>query len=182
MPWYRRHGKIESPLTFQDFLKAMQRAVNAKPEHRAFAVLLYYTGVRRSEALKAVREQFWVKDGFLYFDVGKRLKGGLKTPPLNIPVNAPYVNELLKVISQTRKGERVFKFTDRTAYNIINRIFGTYPHHLRLSRITDFLMKGFSIPEVKSWTGHASSKSLDSYVAIVDVKRMGEALGKETGK
>ena len=42
MPWYRRHGKIESPLTFQDFLKAMQRAVNAKPEHRAFAVLLFY--------------------------------------------------------------------------------------------------------------------------------------------
>jgi len=143
MPWYRRHGKIESPLSFQDFLNAMKRAVNVKLEHRAFAVLLFYTGVRRSEALNAVKEQFWVKDGFLYFDVGKRLKGGLKTPPLNIPLNAPYVNELLKVISQTRKGERVFKFTDRTAYNIINRIFGTYPHHLRLKSDNRFSHEGF---------------------------------------
>ncbi|MEM2514561.1 MAG: site-specific integrase [Candidatus Bathyarchaeia archaeon] len=181
MPWYRRHGKAATPITFEEFLRAMERAKSIKPEHRAFAALLYYTGVRRGEALRAVKEQFWVKDGFLFFDVGKRLKGGRETPPLNIPLNAPYVLDIWRVVKKTGKGERVFPFTDRTAYNIICRVFNTYPHHLRLSRITDFLMKGFNIAEVKSWTGHASTKSLDSYVGIVDVHRMGESLiGKPT--
>lgn len=178
MPWYRRSGKTETPITCEEFLKAMQNAKFAKPSHRAFVALLYYTGVRRGEALRAVKEQFWIKDGFLYFDVGRRLKGGKTTPPLNLPLNSPYVLEIWQTVQKTRKGERVFPFTGRTAYNIVFRVFGTYPHHLRLTRITDFLMKGFSVAEVKSWTGHKTTSALDRYVGIVDVQKMGKTLAK----
>lgn len=179
MPWYRRHGKTETPISYEEFLRAMQKAKFAKPEHRAFVALLYYTGVRRGEALRAVREQFWVKDGFLYFDVGRRLKGGKTTPPLNLPLNAPYVADIIKAVAKTKHGEKVFPFTGRTAYNIVFRVFGTYPHHLRLTRITDFLMKGFNVAQVMSWSGHRTTKGLDSYVGIVDVQKLGKALAGE---
>jgi integrase len=178
MPWYRRHGKRETPLSPEEFFSALEKAKFAKPSHKAFLILLYYTGVRKGELVRVMREQFWVKDGCLYFDVGKRLKGGMHTPPLVIPLSAPYMMEVWQFIEKVKHGKRVFPFTPRTAYNIVCRALGTYPHHLRLNRITDFLMKGFSIPEVKSWSGHASTKSLDSYIGIVSVKKLGEALAR----
>jgi len=148
-----------------------------KPKHRGFVALLYYTGVRRGEALRALREQFRLEGNQIIFDVGKRLKHGIETPALNIPLGAPYAMEIWKAVEKTKKGERVFPFSGRTAYNVVCRVF-KYPHHLRLSRITNFFSEGYTIPEVRSWTG-LTLKALDYYVGLVTVKRMGESLGKE---
>ena len=177
MPWYRKHGKIETPLSHEEFLKAMQKGKFVKPKHKAFVALLYYTGVRRGEALRAKKEQFRLEGNQIIFDVGKRLKRGIQTPALNIPLSAPYADEIWKAVEKTKKGERVFLFTDVTAYNIVVRAFGSYPHHLRLSRITNFFKEGFSIAEVSRWTG-LTLKALDYYVGLVDVKKMGESLAK----
>jgi len=180
MPWYRKHGKVETPLTMEEFLKAMKTGKFVKPEHKAFVALLFYTGVRRGEALKAKREQFRLEGNQIIFDVGERLKGSKRTPALNIPLSAPYAIEIWKAVEKAKPGERVFKFSERTAYNIVSRVF-KYPHHLRLSRITNFFKEGFSIAEVRNWTG-LTLKALDYYVGLVSVKKMGESLAKTEEK
>ena len=111
----------------------------------------------------------------IIFDVGKRLKHGLETPPLNIPLDAAYAQEIWDAIENTRKNKRVFPYCEKTGYNIVDRVF-KYPHYFRLSRITNFFLEGWTIAQVRSWTG-LTLKALESYVGLVDVMKMGDSLG-----
>jgi hypothetical protein len=115
------------------------------------------------------------------------LKHGINTPPLVIPRDAPFVEELVSAIKKTPRtqdikngveGTRIWKFCPKTAYNIIDRAFGFYPHFFRLSRITNFFLKGWTIAKVHSWTG-LSLRALDFYLGLVDVDRMGMSLSKK---
>lgn len=173
-PWYRCEGKIETPITEAEFKEGMQQGHFVKDSHRAYAVLLYYSAVRKEEARRAIKEQFRILPDRLMFDVGKRLKHGKHTPPLPIPLDAPFVFELVDLIRDTHRGDKVFKFCHATAYNIVRRVF-KYPHWFRLSRITWFFQQGFTIAEVRSWTG-LSLKALDYYVGIVGIDKMGRVL------
>lgn len=175
MPHYRKHGKKQTIITDEEFADAMRTGDFVKVKHRGFVALIYYTGIRKAEALRCKPEQFRLADGFILFDVGKRLKKGKETPALNIPLEAPYVKEIEWCIQQTRKNKRIWTFSERTAWNIFDRVLD-YPHHCRLSRITRFFAEGWSIAEVQNWTG-LSLKALDSYLGIVSVKKMGESLG-----
>ena len=177
MPWYRREGKIQQPLTDKDFRDGMEHREFLQQKHRAFCVLLYYSAVRKKEALRAVKEQFQVTPKEIIFNVGKRLKHGIETPALPLPLDAPYVNELLAALGNTKLGQRVFPYSDKTGYNIVRRAF-KYPHLFRLSRITNFFLEGWTIPQVHSWTG-LTLKALDYYVGLVDVAKMGESLAKK---
>lgn len=176
MPFYRRHGKIESPLTDQEFLDGMTRGKFVQPKHKAFVALVYYTGIRKGEALRATREQFRLHRKRIIFSVGKRLKHGIETPALIIPLKAPYAQEIWDAVQNTGEGARVFPYSSKTAYNIFDRVF-YYPHHARLSRITNFFLDGYTIPEVKSWTG-LTLKALDYYVGLVNIEKMSVSLGK----
>jgi len=177
LPWYRKHGKIETPLTDEEFLEGMKKGKFVKPEHKGFVALLHYTAVRKEEALRAKREQFRLEPDQVIFDVGKRLKHGIHTPSLNIPLSAPYVDEIWKAVEKTKLGTRVFPYSSKTGYNIVSRVF-KYPHYHRLSRITNFFLDGYTIPEVHSWTGLTLS-ALDYYVGLVTVREMGESLAKK---
>jgi len=174
---YTIEGKIEQPLTDDDFKEGMEHGKFLKQKHRAFCVLLYYSAVRKKEALRAFKEQFVVSPKEIIFNVGKRLKHGKETPGLNLPLDALYMNELLEALRDTKHRERVFPYCDKTGYNIVRRAF-KYPHLFRLSRITNFFLEGYTIPEVKSWTG-LTLKALNYYVGLVSVKRMGESLGRK---
>lgn len=147
--------------------------VNAN--HRAYAILLYYTGVRKMEALRAKKEQFNTSPTTLYFDVGQRLKKGLHTAPLPIKKDRPFVDELVDVIRDTKLGDKVFKFSPKTAYLIIDRGFGKYPHYLRMTKITMLFRKRFTIDQVRSWSGHKEIGSLNSYVGYANVEEMANA-------
>lgn len=176
MPWYRTHGKIQQPLTEQDFIEGMSEGRFIQPGHRAFCVLLYYSAVRKAEALRSTREQYTLGKDAILFSVGKRLKHGIETPELPIPWGAPYVKELYDAIEETRPHKRVFPYCSRTGYNIVSRAF-KYPHLFRLSRITNFFLEGWTIAQVHSWTG-LTLKALDYYIGLVDVARMGQSLAK----
>jgi len=139
-------------------------------------VLLYYSAVRKAEALRAIKEQFDVREDAIYFSVGKRLKHGLETPPLKIPIDALYVDELLSAIKDTQEHRRVFPYCLKTGYNIVARAF-KYPHLFRLSRITNFFLEGWTIAQVRSWTG-LSLRALEFYVGLVDITKMGESLAR----
>jgi integrase len=174
---YSIEGKIEIPLTLNEFKQGMATGRFIHGSHRAFVVLLFYYGVRISEGLRANREQFKVQGNLLFFDVGQRLKHSKKTDPLPLAINAPYVNELIELIEQTPPGHKLFKFKRKTGYNIVRRVWH-YPHHFRLTRITGFFQDGRTITEVKSWTG-LSLKALDYYAGKVAILKMGESLANQ---
>jgi len=175
MPWYRTAGKLTNPLTDEKFAEAMARGHFAERKHVGFVALLYYSAVRKSEALKATKEQFTTEGDELFFNVGKRLKHSQDTPSLNIPLKAPYVDEIAWSVQNTQQGERVWPYSKRTGYNIVRRVLPAYPHYFRLSRITNFFLKGWTIAQVRSWTG-LSLKALDYYVGMVDVRKMGRSM------
>jgi integrase len=177
MPWYRSEGKIEQPLSDKDFKEGMEEGLFLTQKHKAYCVLLYYSAVRKHEGLRATKEHFQVLPDRIIFIVGKRLKHGIETPGLPIPLNAPYVNELLEALGDTKPKKRVFPYCDRTGYNIVHRAF-KYPHLFRLSRITNFFLEGWTIAQVHSWTG-LTLKALDYYLGLVDVSKMGESLAKK---
>ena len=167
---YTREGKILVPIPFKEFQDGMDNGKFCKPLHKAYAVLLYYSGVRKTEARLTLRDNFSVQRDMLFWDVGPRLKHSKQTDPLAIPLENPYVDLLVKAVQDTPKGEQVFPFSDRTAYNIIRRVW-KYPHLFRLTLITDYLQQGRTIPEVKSWTG-LTVVALEAYVGRVAISNM----------
>src|SRR4030067_2024986 len=177
---YRIEGKIETPLTDAEFSKGMESGHFIEDRHRSFCILLFYSGCRRGEALKAKKDQFQITDSAIMFDVGERFKHSKKTPILKLPLKDRYIPELKTAIQSTADGERVFRYCDKTGYNIVRRAF-KYPHLFRLSRITNFFLEGWTIAQVKSWTG-LSLAALEYYVGVVDTQKMGDSLAKVEAK
>ncbi len=178
MPSYNLHGKLADPLSLGEFvMKAGVMPTDTVKQKRAlaFATILYFTGVRVSELTRATRAQFKIKDEVLYFDVGPRLKHGNTTPALQIPMAMPYMDNVAHVLHYAKK-DLIFPFNRITAYRIIRDYFNAYPHYFRLNRITQFLLDGFSLPEIKSWSGHKSLQSIDAYVGRANVTKMGQSL------
>jgi len=141
-------------------------------KHRGFLALLYHTGVRVSEALRAEKEQFTFQSDVVVFDVLKRLKHGRLTPPLQIPLDKPYAASILDSVEDTKAKKRVWPYSRTTGYLIVARVFN-YPHHLRLSKITE-LARRFSVAQLVNWTG-LNPVTLGFYIGIVDIEEMGKA-------
>ncbi len=100
-------------------------------------------------------------------DFHQRKKGGLQTPPIELPRDLPYVNLIVRQVQRTKPGQRVWRIGSTTAWTIIKTILGSryYPHFLRLNRITRmFDDETTTIPEAKSWTGIKTTTALDHYI------------------
>lgn len=178
MPNYRE--KLTYPLSDEEFRKRMQTGKFVKrPEHQGFCAFLFYTAARASEALAMKREQFRMTPKTLFVDLGERLKHSKKTPPLEIPLDAPYVGAIVDSFIKAKKGCRVWRYCRKTGYNIVHRVF-FYPHYFRLSRITRFFAEGYTIAQLKSWTG-LTLKALDYYVGLVSISKMGKSLAGKPG-
>lgn len=174
MPNYSKHPKMLMPITVNEFVNGMSNGKFCQDKHRGLVSLLYHTGVRLSEALRSKKEQFFLKKDRIYFDVGPRLKHGLHTAPLFIPLRKHFAFEIWNSVEATEKKMRVWPYCRKTGYNIVDRCF-SYPHHFRLSKITSLLEKGYPLVAVKSWTGHKSLSALDFYAGTVNIEKMGEA-------
>lgn len=178
MPNYTKQGKILIPLTEKQFQEGMRSGHFCQAKHRGFAALLYYTGVRVSEALRAKREQFTESENILYFSVGVRLKKQRaktlkETGPLPIHLDRPFAYTIFNAVEETKRKKRVWPYSRMTGYNIIARVW-RYPHHLRLTRITNFAAQGYRYTKLRSWTA-LSLSALEFYIGLVDIKEMGEA-------
>ncbi len=185
MPNYSREGKIHEAMTEEEFNRGLETGRFNQERHRALGIFLWYTALRISEALAVTREQFKVEGSTLYVDTGIRLKKRKftrtgkpkhleKPDPLPLPLTAPHMDEVLKAVSETAPGQRVFPYCRATGYNIIRRAW-KYPHLFRLSRITTFLNQGYRIPDVKSWTS-LTAAAIEHYIGRGDLKGMGESL------
>jgi integrase len=174
---YSIAGKQLNPITDEDFVTLMQTGDFKKPDHKGYATGLYYTAVRREELRRATKQQFQITKTDVVFSVQKRLKHGIETPPLKIPKEAAFMDTVIGIIVKTNANERVFPYSKKTCYNIMQRAGFHYPHFCRLSRITNFFLEGWTIPQVHSWTG-LSLRALNFYLGLVDIDKMGRSLIK----
>jgi hypothetical protein len=178
MPNYKQ--KLTAPLTDQAFTEAMNKGnFIHKPEHQGYLAFLYYTGARCSEGLKITANQFRRTPNILFIEI-ERLKHSHKTDPLPIPTDAPFVECIIDSYSGLKPDSKVWPYCRKTGYNIVKRVYPQgYPHYFRLSRITNFLLLGFTTPEIKSWTG-LNASTIDHYVGLVKLDRMGKSLFNKT--
>jgi len=162
-------------MTDEQFSKGMREGHFVKvPDHKGFCTFLYYTAARCSEALKMQREQFRMEPNNLFIDIGERLKRSQKTSELKIPLDTPFIDTVIDSFIGKKQDQRVWSYCRKTGYNIVHRVF-YYPHYFRLSRITRFFAEGFTIAQVKNWTG-LTLDALNYYVGRVDISKMGESL------
>jgi hypothetical protein len=103
LPWYRSlanpvteikvlpsgktvevHGKILQPITDEEFALGMDQGVFKKKRHRAYCVLVFYSGVRKLEGSRTLRDSFTVTRTHIIWNVGPRTK---KTKYLKICPN-----------------------------------------------------------------------------------------------
>ena len=166
---YSVAGKIREPITLQELEQALDKL---KPKYRAYAVLLFYTGVRVSEALRLVKEDFTFGPNTLYVEFGVRLKHGRQTQPLPLDLHRPYMDLLTQRVKHTRTGMRVFRFTRSTAYKQIRQAGLGYNHRFRLTAITFYLQSGYSVADVVNWFG-ISVQTINDYIGLVNVEKMG---------
>lgn len=166
-----KHGKQTQTITL-DFMKNCMNRKRAFKNHsrdKSFLALLYWAGVRKSEAYERVKEDFKITETDLIVDFHQRKKHGLAVPPLEIPLDLPFVDLIVERVRKTKARRRVWNISGVTAWRIIKRALGEkyYPHFLRLNRITRmFDDPTTTIPEIKSWTGIKSFRSLDVYIGF----------------
>lgn len=176
------HGKQKEPISFDEFKAFMEKGYFSQRSHRSFLAFLYWFGVRKTEALERVREDFQVESGVLNVDV-LSLKGGEDRPPLEIDVDMPYVNLILEQVALTRPRCRVWNFSDITAWRIVKRATDKlYPHFFRLNRCTRMLDDPTTtIPEIKGWFAWKDVRTISSYVGLSKrhIKKGRERLRRE---
>ena len=187
-----KYGKKEEILPF-NIVK--QRVVNADLclRDEAFFWLLYYCGVRKSEAYERVASDFKITESHLIVDFHQRKKRGAEVPPLELPLNWYGIDKIVKSVQlalsnrlkekavyvyENRKRVRILK-TDRwvfpriqstKAWEIVQNVLGEhyYPHFLRLNRLTEIAQDSTaSLARLKSFSGIKSTTALDSYLGTV---------------
>jgi hypothetical protein len=140
--------------------------------HESFLSFLYWSGVRRREALERLGKHFHVESEILFVDITPPgydpLKHGALRAPLELDIDLPYLDIVLSDVAQTGRNERVWSFSETTAWRIVKRVFPKkYPHFFRLNRATRFLEDPTTtIPEMKAWFGWKDTKTISSYIGL----------------
>lgn len=182
-----KYGKQTNPIDFQTFKKLMDNGKFVEPlRDKSFLAFLYWFGVRRAEALERVKGDFKIKDGLLIVNATPK-KGG-EREPLEVPVDYPYVDLIIKQLNKTRRTlanptRRVWNISGPTAWRIVKRVMPKhYPHFFRLNRATRFLEDPTTtLPEMMAWFGWKAAKTIDPYIGYSrrHIRKQRERLGRE---
>lgn len=186
---YSIDGKKTEVLDFK-FVK--QKVINTclPWKDEAYFWLLYYCGVRKSEAYERVATDFKVTETHLIVDFHQRKKRGAEVPPLELPLSWYGMDKLVKAVQAAAsckpRNKAVFTYIDKKrvrtlkvdnwvfphiqstkAWEIVQSVLGIgfYPHFLRLNRLTELASDSSSnLTRLKSFTGIKSTRVLDSYL------------------
>ena len=165
MPHYNK--KITRQMDYKEFEQGL---VDLPQDRQAFLSVLFFAGIRVSEALALTSDAISCTPDTIYIQVF-RLKGSKQTDPTPIP-KTPYTKWLCE-----QEGP-LFTWCRRTGYNIVHRAFeGLYPHFFRQNRYTDLAEK-FSLATVVSYSG-LNPLSVEYYITKVDIKKVGKSLQEE---
>jgi len=171
MPRYKK--KITRQMSYEKFAEAIAELPIMR---QAFLSILFFAGVRVSEALALTLEDVTCSGNTIYIEFF-RLKGSKQTDPVPLPRNSALYWLCDKGTVLTRD-QRIFPFSRTTAYRLVRKTFGLYPHYFRMNRIT-WISENFGDAQVYSFTG-ICAQSIDHYRGKVDIKKVGKALLKET--
>jgi len=163
------------PLSQEEFIRKLE-SYNVPRDKTGLIALLYWTGVRISEALSLTFYDIKLHNEVLYIDFKQRLKGSKQTEPIQIPIDKPYVRDIMYAwwYSKENPSERIWKMNRSTAYRLVKKHF-PYPHYFRLNRVTNLFKQGWTIAEVRSFTG-LSLQSLNFYIGLVSIENVGRNL------
>ena len=165
MPNYNK--KQTRQMNYEEF----ERGLTDLPQDRqAFLSILFFAGVRVSEALALNASDISCTPDTIYIQFF-RLKGSKQTDPTPIP-RTIYTSWLCS------QDGPLFPWCRKTGYNIVHRAFeGFYPHFFRQNRYTDLAEK-FSLATVVSYSG-LNPLSVEYYITKVDIKKVGKSLLEE---
>ena len=167
MPAYNK--KITRQMEYKEF----ERGLYDLPQDRqAFLSILFFAGVRVSEALALTSNDISCTPDTIYIQFF-RLKGSKQTDPTPIP-RTPYTSWLC---SQEGK---LFPWCRKTGYNIVHRAYpGFYPHFFRQNRVIKISIKRGDA-YVYSYMG-ICAQSIDHYRGKVETIDVGKDLMDELG-
>ena len=189
-----KYGKQKEAQSFQEISARVSRVKKKlSAEQLGFFWLLYYTGVRKSEAYERVAEDVQITPELFIIDFHQRKKRGETVPPLELPRSFPGIEILVELTLKALKRKAVrkqlqyqespqhmatkivkakwiFPRLNRSwAAVTIKKILGKeyYPHYLRLNRITELCCDPqISLARLKSYTGIKSLDALQSYLGV----------------
>jgi len=161
-----KYGKPNEEIELEELRDALGKSfLNLR--YKAYVILLYWLGCRRSEPLSILREDVEESDGALYIVV-PAFKGGERGGPVELPLSLYGVQLIKEVWQLTGEGRRLFRFSDKTGYRIIKKLFPKKsPHWLRHNRLTKLRRKRdrgeISTDDIKAFTGVKSDKTIEHY-------------------
>ena len=200
---YKR-GKQTTIMPLQEF-RAKLDSAPLNQEQKAYILLLWHCGIRKSEAYERVAEDVAVTSTHVIVNFHRRKKRGLEVPPLKLPrefygvddILVPYLLKpkrrrqksvftyvrkggKLKTTKKTVKAKWVFpNIHSTTAWNIVKQTLGAeyYPHYLRLRKLSKIgkNREKGSIMHLRSFSGIKSLGSLEAYMGI-DEEAQDEAM------
>lgn len=173
-----QHGKPDEEITFADFQNKIENC-RLSLRQKAYVVILYWLGCRRSEPLVILKEDIEEKYGSLFVSIHYRLdKNGERIPysrgkrgqaggPVELPFSKFGVDFIKEAWEKTKKGGHVFPFSDKTGYRAIKKLWPKKtPHWLRYTRVTKLRKKlgnELTIDAIKSFTGIKRDTTIQDY-------------------
>jgi hypothetical protein len=123
-----KYGKQKAIMTVEEFKEKLE-ASQVKLEQKAFLVLLWHSGARKSEVYERVKDDIEITDAHVIVDFHQRKKHGETVPPLKIPrkfygveeYHAPYIlkpkreNPKTVYTYETCEGKLVVRSSQREA-------------------------------------------------------------------
>ena len=176
-----KFGKPDEEIDFVDFQKKISKS-KISYRKKAYLTLLYWIGCRRSEPFVILKEDIEEKNNRLYISIhyredeeGNRIeysrgKRGLAGGPSEIPLTLFGVEWIRKAWQHTKKGRKVFPFSDSTGYRAMKKLWPKKsPHWLRYNRVTKLRKRigkekdGLTIDAIKSFTGIRRDTTIQNY-------------------
>lgn len=212
-PHRYRYGKIETPIDLPIFLKFQERVSTVdlsgvKPAFiQALMALFYWTGLRKTEVIGRKAIKYQVKSGFrtgkphpgllkedirlekerlyIYSIDEQVLKHGIRTSPLVLHLNLPFVNLIREQWEKTEPHKRVFPIEYITFWRICKRIDPKFSvHFFRHNRVTKFCANPeLSLADICSWTG-LSPETVSEYMMRAGrfTRKVGDIMAEEVLK
>ena len=161
-----KYGKPNREIEQEQLAKALEKSYLGL-QYRAYIILLYWIGCRRSEPLSVKTEDVREKNGSLFIEI-PAFKGGQRGGAVELPLGLYGVNYVRELWKATPEGSRLFRFSDKTGYRKVKRLFPRKsPHWFRHNRLTKLRRKRdqgeVSTDDIKSFTGIRSDSTIEHY-------------------
>jgi integrase len=103
-----KDGEREVYISYQDFLRIVDRASSIAPWFEPIIQSIYFSGLRRGEALKLTHNRLSLEERLCYFGPSDTKEGAKK----RVPIHRDLVGVLKKAVDVSKDHDRVFLIND----------------------------------------------------------------------